>query len=390
MDIKRNGALGFWKFVFCMIIVVHYAYFFNPLKADSSSFFFYRGEIAFDFFFLLTGMMLAESVNNIPEGRVFVPQDEWSLIKSLIRRYLPALMLCWAATFAVINVIVWVDGKTLANNFFASLLELLPLHSAGFTILPPDPSVLTGYRVMDQAWVFSAVILALAVLYPLYRANRRRFEYYIAPVGGALILCFVFFRTHVLTGDNLTVLDAKNPYLFFFPMGTYKAFGEILAGVSCYVIVRSVRDKKLSKAKTHLLSLVEIGGYLIAIAYMQFMLRFEIPKRYDFLAAGFILLSLSVTLSEKSSLNRLLDNKFFRFLGRFSLYPFLTFILFAKALPHFLPDMGLRKLTLIYVSLTLVSALVLMALEKPFVRLIKAAKKLFVKPAPPIGKETVS
>ena len=34
MTVKRNGALSFWKFIFCMIIVVHYAYFFKPAKLE--------------------------------------------------------------------------------------------------------------------------------------------------------------------------------------------------------------------------------------------------------------------------------------------------------------------------------------------------------------------
>ena len=387
MNMKRNGALGFWSFVFCMIIVVHYAYFFDLSKAETSTFFFYRGELAFDFFFLLTGMMLAKNVNETPADRADIPRDTWQLIKLIMKRYLPALIICWVCTFIIVNTVTRTEGKYLLINFSASLLELLPLHSAGFTILPFDPSTLAGYRVTDQAWVFSAVILSLAVLYPLYRSNRKRFEYYVAPVGGALILCFVFFRAHILTGDNQYVLDAKNQYLYFFPIGTYKAFGEIMAGVTAYVIVRRFKRKTLSKTAAVLLSFAEIGAYLAAIAYMQFMLRFELPKRYDFLFAGFILLGVSLSFSGQTAVSKLFDNRFFRFLGRFSLYPFLTFMMFAKSLPFFLPHMGLRKLTLIYIALTLASALLLMALEKPFVKLIKASKRLFVKPASEIEKE---
>ena len=380
MTVKRNGALSFWKFIFCMIIVVHYAYFFKPAKFESASFFFYRGEIAFDFFFLLTGAMLARHMDSLPEGRTLVWTDTWSCIKGILRRYLPALVICWAVTFAVLNKVLFIDFKGLYTNFFGSVLELLPLHSAGFEIMPADPNTLVGYRVMDQAWVFSAVVLSVLIIYPLYRSNKKRFEYYIAPVGAALIMCFIFFRAQVLTGDKVLLLDAKNKALYFFPPGTYKAVGEILAGVACRTLVRHLSRKDISKAKSRLLSVAEIGCFLVAILYMQFMLRFEIPKRYDFLAVGFILIGIAVSLSGKSSINELCNNRFFDFLGRFSLYPFLTFMVFAKTLPHFLHGMSIGKMTLIYVGLTLLSALIVMLLEKPFVKLVKACKKLIVKP----------
>ncbi len=387
MKTTRNGAFGFWKFIFCMVIVLHYAYFFNPQKAESGSFLFYRGELAFDFFFLLAGMMLAESVNRIPEDRTLVWSDTRSFLKVQLRRYLPGLIICWIISFAVLNTICWIDLESLNTNFFASMLELLPVHSAGFNIIPPVSDSLVGYRVMDQAWVFSAVMLAFFVLYPLYLSNRKRFEYYIAPVGAALLLGFLFFKTQVLTGDNLMILDAKNKELYFLTPGAYKAFGEILAGVACYALVRHLSGKQVSRGKAHLLSLVEVGGYVAALAYMQRMLALELPKRFDYLAAGCILIAAAVTLSGKSSLSKPFDNRFFRFLGRFSLYPFLTFLLFAKTLTYFLPDAGIKKLTVIYLALTLASAVLLMLAEKPFVRAVKSLKRLFIKPCPQSRRE---
>ena len=378
MTTKRNGALSFWAFIFCMIIVVHYAYFFKPSAAESASFFFYRGDLAFDFFFILAGVLLAKSVNAVPEDRPLCAKEFGGFLKGRLRWYLPGLALCWIGTFIVLNYVCRIDAKTTATNFFAGVLELLPLHGAGFEIMPAEENALVGYRVMDQAWALAAVMLAYFVLYPLYRSDRKRFEYYIAPVGAALLLAFLFFRTHVLSFDKVLLLDAKSKLMYLFPPGTYKVFGEVLAGAACYAVARHFSKKPVSKGVSHLLSLAEIGCYLGAILYMQFMLRFEIPKRYDYLAAGCILLGIFLSLSGQSSVSRLFDHKFFYALGRFSLYPFLTFMVFTKTLPYFIHGMGMKKLTLIYVGLTLASAVVVMLLEKPFVRLVKSAKKLFI------------
>ena len=387
MEKKRNGALCFWAFIFCMVIVLHYSYFFNPKKAASSVFPFYRGELAFDFFFITAGAALAKWVGAASDAHAPLWRDCGDYLKNQLRLFLPAFALCWAVSFVVLSSVLWVDLRSAINHFFTSLLELLPIRSAGFNPPPPDSLSLAGYRVMDQVWALSAVILASALFYPLYRQNRKRFEYYIAPVGAALLLCFLFFKLQVLTGDDLLILDAKNKTLYYFSVGMCKAMGEVLAGVSAYVIARHFRDKEITKAKSHLLSVIELGAYLSAIAYMQFMLRFDLPLRFDFLCAGAILVGITISLTGKSSVSKLFDNRFFRFLGRFSLYPFLTFMIFAKTLPFFLPDMGTKKLMLVYLALTLVSAVILMALEKPFIKLLKAIKNLLVKPAP-TEKET--
>lgn len=377
---KRNGALCFWAFIFCMIIVLHYAYFFDPQKLSKGAFYFFRGELAIDFFFVVTGALLAKTVSSIPDDRALTWREYGSFIKRLLRFYLPAFAICWAVTFAVLNKTTFIDVRSLINNFFTALLELLPFRSVGFNAAPVDNMTFVGYRVMDQGWVISAAFIALVLLYPLYRRGSKRFEYYIAPVGAVLLLCFLFFRTKVLSGDNLLTLDAKIKPLFYSFLGTYKGFAEILAGVTCFTVARHFSGRPVSKAKAHLLSVIEIGGYLLAIWYMQFMLRFELPEIFDYLAVSSLILGVAVSLSGKSSIARLFNNKAVYFLGRFSLYPFLTFMVFAKTLPYFLPGMGLKKLTLIYLALTLVLAVVVMLLEKPFVRLVKSIKKLFIKP----------
>lgn len=128
-------------------------------------------------------------------------------------------------------------------------------------------------------------------------------------------------------------------------------------------------------AVSRLLAAAELGGYLTAICYMQFKQRFQLPGTFDFFAVAMILLGVAVSVSEKSALSGFFNRRVCFFLGRFSLYPFLTFMLWAKTLPVFLPDVGIKPLTVIYLGVTLASAALLMAIEKPFVNLVKAAAK---------------
>lgn len=384
MEKKRNGALCFWAFIFCMVLVIHYARLIRPGSPAKFPLFFYRGEIAIDFFFLLAGVLLAKRINTQTDLPAFEWKELWSVIKRVIKRWLPALVIVWTVSFVTINIVFYNDIKTLVNNFFASLLELFPIRNAGFFLKPLTNKGIVGSRIMDQAWVFSAIVIALVILYPLYRKNKVRFETYIAPVLALLLIGYVFFRDNNLISDKWRVLDAR--YFFYTFKSTFKAVGEMCLGVVCYTLGNRIAQKDRSKKVSVLLAAGEIGCYLAVIVYMQFYKYF--PRYSDLLALLLLAGGVMLSHSKAGALSRLYDNRFFEFLGRFSLYPFLTFVLYTKLMQKWMPTAGTLRLEVIYFGLTIVSALVLMALEKPFVKLLKAAKKLFVKPPAATEKET--
>lgn len=374
MEKKRNGALCFWAFIFSMVLVIHYAVLLRPEAVNHYPLVLYRGELGLLFFFLFAGILLARHIDSLPDDR-FEWGDLWSYIKGLLKRYLPALCIIWAIAFVTVNIVYFNDAVTLINNFFASLLELLPIRNAGFFLKPLTTKSYVGSRVMDQAWVFSAIILAILILYPLYRKNKERFEAYIAPVAAMLLIGYVFFKDGGLVTDKARSLSSK--YFFYSFKSTFIALGVMCLGVVCYRLSQTLKQKPLSKKAAVLLSVIEIVCYLGVIVYMQYYRFFA---RYaDLLALVAIAVGITISYSRKGALSRVYDNKVFYFFGRFSLYPFLTFTLFAKILPVLMPTAGTLRLELIYIGLTLLSALVLMALEKPFIRLVKASKKLFVK-----------
>ena len=170
---------------------------------------------------------------------------------------------------------------------------------------------------------------------------------------------------------------------------TYRAAGEICLGVICYVLCRKIRHRSFTKAQSHLLSLVELLGYGLVIYYMQCYDMY--PRYFDFIALLLLSVSVTVSFSAKSSINPLFSSRVFGCLGRYSLYPYLMFMVFTKILPVMYPEMDMLTMELVYIGLTMVSALAVMLIEKPIMMGVRALKKLIVKPkaAQPI-EETVN
>lgn len=358
MTKKRNGAIDFWRFVFATLLVVFHAYLMDQEHRNEFPFILGRGAIAVEFFLLTSGFLMAASVNREPDTPLR-KGDTWRFLRRKISGFYPAFVIAWAVTFIAVNILNYKGLYRLVSNFFYSVFELTLLRNAGFT----------GYRTLAQTWYLSAMIIAMFVLYPLYRSNKKRFEYYIAPAVAMVVLGYLFYSTESLVNPNL--------YMSYGFKSTYRAFGEICLGVVCYVLCEKLRSVNITRLKAHLLSVIELFGYGAVIYYMQCYKLY--PDYFDFVALFFLAISVIISFSGKSSINRLFNHKIFYWLGRFSLYPYLMFILFAKILPKLLPTMDNLTREIIYIVLTFVSALVLMWIEKPVVRLFHRCTRLIVR-----------
>ncbi len=356
---RRNGAIDFWRFIFSMALVIFHAYLLDPKNASSPVFLLNRGSMGVEFFFLTSGYLLAASVNRIPDNAVFNWRDTWTFVKHKVKSFYPAYVLTWALGFIFINIVRVDDIIKLTKHFFSAILELFLIRNAGFD----------GYRVMNQAWYLSVMTLAIFIIYPIYAKNKKRFEYYIAPAVSLTLLGYLRFKTETLNDPNLFMtLSFKS---------TYRGLAEICLGIVCYVICQKIREKAFSRWKAHLLTVIELGGYASVIYYMQF--HYHFPPYFQFLTLFVLAICVTITFSEKSSVSPLFQNRFCNWLGKYSLYPFLTFIWFTKTLPRLFPDMGIIKLELLYFGLSLLSGLLVMLIQEPVMKGVRALGRLMIK-----------
>lgn len=357
MTRRRNGAIDFWRFVFSVVLVLFHTHMLNIYDTvKGSSFPFHKGSLAVEFFLLTSGYLMAASVNRIGDTP-FEWEETWRFIKRKLMTFYPAYLTCWILTFLAMNIVRFEDVTTLIRNLFRSVFEITLIRNAGFDV----------GRVMPQAWYLSAMLIAMFLIYPIYRLNRRRFEYCIAPVIAIVSLGWMCSDTGSLLNPSY--------YMTFTYKGNLRALGEICLGVVCYVVCQMLREERFTRLGRHLLSMIELSGYGFALLYMQFYRRFSVDiLHYVVLFA--LAVSVTISFSAESSINKWFDHDIFFLLGRYSLYPYLTYSLAVETLPYLFPEMPMSRMIIIYLVMTFVSAALIMAAETAVRKRLRSRKQL--------------
>lgn len=411
---KRNGAIDFWRFVFAAVLVIFHSSMMDIAlihPGEDYVFPFGLGSLAVEFFLLTSGFLFAKSMNKKRENDIFSWKNTWTFMKGKVMSFYPAYLICLILTFIAVNItryICHVDPylKGLSRtenireffvNFGKMLYEATLLRNFG----------LDFERLLDQAWYLSAMILVMLLLYPLYAKNKRRFEYFIAPVIAIGLLGFIFMH-----GQSL--LNPSKKYELFYKYaftykGNVRAMAEICLGVVCYRICEWLKKLDFSKLGRVLLAIIELFGYGFAIVYMHFMANaysnlfwhrlsiqttpfmgedakvLELGYSSQFNAVEFVMLfflaiSVTITFSEKSVISRLFNHKIFTILGQYSLYPYLLYSIFSSNLPLWIRKWDLAdkfttdQIVLIYCGLTFVTAAIVMAAHMGVKHLLRKRK----------------
>ena len=411
---KRNGAIDFWRFVFAAVLVIFHSSMMDIAlihPGEDYVFPFGLGSLAVEFFLLTSGFLFAKSMNKKRENDVFSWKNTWTFMKGKVMSFYPAYLICLILTFIAVNItryICHVDPylKGLSRtenireffvNFGKTLYEATLLRNFG----------LDFERLLDQAWYLSAMILVMLLLYPLYAKNKRRFEYFIAPVIAIGLLGFIFMH-----GQSL--LNPSKKYELFYKYaftykGNVRAMAEICLGVVCYRICEWLKKLDFSKLGRVLLAIIELFGYGFAIVYMHFMANaysnlfwhrlsiqttpfmgedakvLELGYSSQFNAVEFVMLfflaiSVTITFSEKSVISALFNHKIFTLLGQYSLYPYLLYSIFSSNLPLWIRKWDLAdkfttdQIVLIYCGLTFVTAAIVMAAHMGVKHLLRKRK----------------
>ncbi len=411
---KRNGAIDFWRFVFAAILVLFHSSMMDIAlihPGEEYIFPFRLGSLAVEFFLLTSGFLFAKSMNKKKENDTLSWKSTWTFMKGKVMSFYPAYLICLILTFIAVNVtryICHVDPYLKGLSKTESIRELL----INFGKMIYEATLLRNFgldfeRLLDQAWYLSAMILVLLLLYPLYAKNKRRFEYFIAPVIAVGLLGFMFMH-----GQSL--LNPSKKYELFYKYaftykGNVRALAEICLGVVCYRVCEWLKKLDFSKLGKVLLAVIELFGYGFAIVYMHFMANSYLNlfwrqlslklspalgkdvkviepgysnsfNAVEFVMLFFLAVSVTITFSEKSIISKLFNHKIFTVLGQYSLYPYLLYSIFSENLPLWIKKWDLAdKLTtdqivVIYCVLTFVTAAIVMAAHMGVKSLLRRRK----------------
>ena len=246
---KRNGELDFWKFLFSIEIVIFHG---KNLTTQGDNYF-QNGALAVEFFFLVSGVLLAASADRnaikAKQNPTDIGIETFQFMKHKISGLMPNYYVAWVIAFAV---------EHLGNR--KPILLVKDLKNSVWELLLITETGLRGYYSNNVVWYISIMLILMLVLYPLIRTLGNKYYYSVAP--------FVFLLVMGITYHNFKSLGGPHIWRGFYYKCMARALMELILGTMCYRIAKEIGQKNYTRFGKLCWSLAEWAGFIWAILFM--------------------------------------------------------------------------------------------------------------------------
>ena len=338
---KRQGyssELNIWKLLFAVLILLEH----SELLYGGTQRYFMGGSIGVEFFFLTSGLLMARSAARRREELKGtwpnLSRETWTFLRRKISVIYPYVLLAFLASFAVLIIVDRPGFFTAVRNGIKGVTELLMINWSG----------LRTYSVNGPTWYLSAMLLSMAVIYPLILKYGKTFTRIVCPL---IAVCLLGYRQ--MKYGQFRTPDAKDG-LFF--KGMIRGFAEISLGVFCYECqVRFLRHQFTVLSRT-IFTLISYGTLIAVVLISNSSRPYDMdPPTIVFLAFSVIIVSGNLSLFSKA-FNRL---PFSNWLGTFSMVLYLNHRYVSRFLGKANSRLKLSpgRLLLLYVFLSILASL---------------------------------
>ena len=261
---KFNGSIELLRYTFTFIIAVMHFWHNNFDDAWVLE----GGYIAVDFFFMLSGLYLAQSMQKRDISPYMFTYNKW-------KKMFPI----YGTSIAVSVILQGFDSyKDVARRLILAVPDLLGVQLSGF-YYPVYNTIL---------WYVSAMLIAGFFVASIIRTKKTEFYQYIAP----LFILIGYSIIYHYTGN----LDATGKDgLFAIPLGLIRAVAGMCVGTLIYEVSENIKHNQYIitlRSKVYL-SVIE----LVAVAIVLVGLVMEPHTKWDFYAIiGFFVLILFANL----------------------------------------------------------------------------------------------
>lgn len=347
---KQNYKLDVLKFIYCIAIMLVHS---NQLQsANSTSILFCGGWLAVDFFFIVSGCLMAETALE-----KWNCNSEYSTIKYIIQNIKSLFPYVFLSFVFCLIIRYGSSVKDIIKGLGGSIFELSYLRMSG----------IQSWYSNDLTWYISAMMIAKLVLFPLLLKYKHKFTTVFCSFGSIIILGYLSY-TYGRMGITYTWTGIAY-------VGLVRAFLGLMSGCVCYELAKYLRTFQFRKFGKVLIRLVEYFLVAITLFIMHFRDSFSKSGYLDFFCFIFLFILVTIVFSDQTIIKSIGTNqtvlKLCLFLRKYSLSIYLNqyvFLLIAKKGVCFANSFWMELL--IYVCCTFVIALIAL----PF---IKVEKKLF-------------
>lgn len=320
---KRNNSIELLRFLFTAIIIFFHI---NLDLWDQGKViavirgipvtFFMHGNLGVEFFFLVTGYLLARSVHKKIQADRSNPGMSASLSQETLQFIVhkaKAVFPCYLTACALTPFARLIVGKNLGMSYFLKRIpSLFFLQRLGL-----------GRPFIGCTWYLSSLFIALPFVYPLCRKYYKAYTRVAAPVLCAVLLWSII----TLTGS----LGDIDDWFFFTYKTNIRAFAEISMGTTAYELSRFIRGRVHSLPARAALTFTALASLALSLMYMCSAAdgSYGLPVFY------LLFLLVTITFSGEGLISRadFFHSPFFTWLGAVSLPMYVSQTLLRMLVP---------------------------------------------------------
>lgn len=347
-----NYFIDLLKFIFSILIVFYHSWIFT---GEFGSGFFNHGYLAVDFYFIVTGYLMMQSIEKEKKSKESIGLKTIKFIYKKIASIFPYILFAFIlGTILLYKSDILSIRLMTANNLISEILQIGTLG--------------LGIPINGAAWYISAMLICLFCLYPLANKFKENYIYLIAP-----LLLFLFLG--ICYSFDIVVNDPANK-VFIGLNGLYKGFIFIILGNISYEVVKWFKKVNFTKVGRIFLTIIELLLLFMLIATMHL----------NFL--GTIVVALvtfalvTIVFSERSYSKEIFNFPFFKKLGFFGFIMYLNNVYLRTPLLNSGLNIGYKKYFILFVGLTFAISLLSYYLVPLFIKLWQKCllyfKKLFI------------
>lgn len=407
---QHNVTIDFLRFLFSVIVVLHHS---RYVLGDDNCYFL-GGSLAVEFFFFVSGYLLlvgADKAGRKNGAGYLLPGDvdmagrteaagletkgvgvgttgiggeangiggeTLHFILHKIRSFLPEFLIAWWIGFVLIGVVRQYGVLDYLKAFGNDFWELTLVKMSG----------LFTHGIDGAMWYLSAMLLGMAILYPLLRTKRDLMTHLVCP------LLALFLYGYLCQAEG----HPRDPivWLGLCYKGLVRAIAGLCTGVVICVAVRRLKrfsPSGLTKTGNALAIGVQLLCLLLTIRYMAEQEPSEYDYFYMFLLMLLVLLSFAGFGLESVLGNSQRLHLLSAFLGKYSLSLYLGHLYFAQHVNELLPEelySGKIRMT-VYLAAAFANGLLVMGLSALYRRYSRGGKPSGTKPSRSISGTKMS
>ena len=250
--VYKINKIELLRFIFSLMVVFCHAHVF--LQGDDPLF--KSGSLAVEFFFILSGFLMMQSIEKkmVVEVNVqYLGKETRNFILKKIKGVYPEALIAYVIGFLVVSYSSSLTIVEMVKKFMLTFYEIVFVNFFGLGSV--------GFQAVNYAtWYISSMLLCMVILYPLIRKWPDVMLNIVIPM--TMLFAFGYlFRNYP---------HPRTPGLWIGAIfkGNIRGWANLCAGILSYYICKSIKKVRYNRLSRFFLTIIECGVYLFYIRYM--------------------------------------------------------------------------------------------------------------------------